>query len=101
MAYLEDADLSIYFSYGIRRTQQTASAAAMTQFWECEHVLLDNSYGAELTYFPALAAVCAFFQIHLRNRDAHRTRLHDLRLQEDMSVRLFYVTVQELAVPDG
>ena len=68
----------------------------MTQLGKSEHLLLDAHDGAELADLAALAATGAFLLVNLWDRQTDRLCRLDNGLEEQVTVRLLYIAVQQL-----
>ena len=60
-------------------------------------VCLNENYRAETTYFSTGSTRSALFRVHYRNRKTDGFAVSDFRVHENVTVGLFYVTIQQTA----
>ena len=78
------------------RTEITTGSTAVAKLRKDKHLFLDHSDSIIGTDLSALATIGALFLVYLGNRDRNHLLVTKLRLEENMSIRLFYITVEKL-----
>ena len=78
------------------RTGEEAAAATVAQLWKGEGCVRQDGDGVKLTNLLAFTAIGALVGVNLRDLDLDLKIPLNIRLEEEVGVGFFHVTVQKL-----